>query len=123
MTVKTLCIGVDVHLDDLVLRAVDQADGHEVLERFRVTNNLPLDSVVRFRLIQAAHTAPQFRPHTILACSAAPSFDDRPGLVKRSQPLFTTRRDRSPFTAPRLRVSLSSVGRPQGQTLLNRSGE
>lgn len=41
MTVKTLCIGIDVHLDDLVVRAVDQADGHEVLERFRVTNNLP----------------------------------------------------------------------------------
>ncbi len=41
MTVKTLCVGVDVHLDDLVVRAVDQADGHEVLERFRVTNNLP----------------------------------------------------------------------------------
>jgi transposase len=41
MTVKTLCIGIDVHLDDLVVRAVDQVDGHEVLERFRVTNNLP----------------------------------------------------------------------------------
>jgi transposase len=41
MMVKTLCIGVDVHLDDLVLRAIDQADGHEVLERFRVPNNLP----------------------------------------------------------------------------------
>jgi transposase len=41
MTVKTLCIGIDVHLDDLVVRAVDQTDGHEVLERFRVTNNLP----------------------------------------------------------------------------------
>jgi transposase len=41
MMVKTLCIGIDVHLDDLVVRAVDQTDGHEVLERFRVTNNLP----------------------------------------------------------------------------------
>jgi transposase len=41
MTIKTLCIGIDVHLDNLVVRAVDQADGHEVLERFRVTNNLP----------------------------------------------------------------------------------
>jgi len=41
MTVSTLCVGIDVHLDDLVLRVIDQADGHEVLERFRVPNNLP----------------------------------------------------------------------------------
>ena len=38
---STLCVGVDVHLDDLVVRAIDKADGHEVLKRFRVTNNLP----------------------------------------------------------------------------------
>jgi transposase len=37
----TLCVGADVHLDKIVLRAVDKALGHEVLERFRVTNNLP----------------------------------------------------------------------------------
>jgi len=37
----TLCVGADVHLDEIVLRAVDKALGHEVLERFRVTNNLP----------------------------------------------------------------------------------
>ena len=41
MTVATLCVGIDVHLDKLVLRAIDKAEGHEVLERFRVTNNLP----------------------------------------------------------------------------------
>lgn len=41
MTGTTLCVGIDVHLDDLVLRAIDKADGHEVLKRFRVTNNLP----------------------------------------------------------------------------------
>ena len=41
MTVSTLCVGIDVHLNDLVLRVIDQADGHEVLERFRVPNNLP----------------------------------------------------------------------------------
>jgi transposase len=28
-------------LDEIVLRAVDKADGHEVVKRFRVTNNLP----------------------------------------------------------------------------------
>lgn len=37
----TLCVGADVHKDEIVLRAVDKAQGHEVLERFRVTNNLP----------------------------------------------------------------------------------
>jgi hypothetical protein len=54
MTVKTLCVGVDVHLDDLVLRALDQADGHEVLERFRVTNNLPGCQTALTALAQAA---------------------------------------------------------------------
>ena len=38
---STLCIGADVHLDDIVLHLVDKADGQEVSERFRVTNNLP----------------------------------------------------------------------------------
>ena len=37
----TLCVGADVHKDEIVLRAVDKALGHEVLERFRVTNNRP----------------------------------------------------------------------------------
>ncbi len=41
MNPLTLCVGVDVHLDELVVRAIDKADGHEVLQRFRVTNNLP----------------------------------------------------------------------------------
>jgi len=38
---STLCIGADVHLDKITLCVVDKADGHEVTERFRVTNNLP----------------------------------------------------------------------------------
>jgi hypothetical protein len=41
MNELTLCVGADVHLDEIVLRAVDKTDGHEVLERFHVTNNLP----------------------------------------------------------------------------------
>ena len=41
MNRSTLCIGADVHLDEIVLCAVDQAHGHEVTDRFRVTNNLP----------------------------------------------------------------------------------
>ncbi len=38
---STLCVGADVHLDKITLCVVDTADGHEVTERFRVTNNLP----------------------------------------------------------------------------------
>lgn len=41
MNQSTLCVGADVHLDEIVLCAVDKAEGHEVCERFRVTNNLP----------------------------------------------------------------------------------
>jgi len=41
MNSSTLCVGADIHQDEIVLRAVDKAHGHEVIERFRVTNNLP----------------------------------------------------------------------------------
>ena len=41
MNHPTLCIGADVHLDEIVLCVVDKADGHEVTDHFRVTNNLP----------------------------------------------------------------------------------
>ena len=41
MNHSTLCIGADIHLDEIVLCAVDKADGHEVTDHFRVTNNLP----------------------------------------------------------------------------------
>ena len=41
MNHATLCIGADVHLDEIVLCAVDKADGRQVADRFRVTNNLP----------------------------------------------------------------------------------
>jgi transposase len=41
MNHPTLCIGADVHLDEIVLCVVDKADGHEVSEHFRVTNNRP----------------------------------------------------------------------------------
>jgi transposase len=41
MSVSTLCIGADVHLDDIELRLVDKANGQEVSEPIRVTNNLP----------------------------------------------------------------------------------
>ena len=41
MNDSTLSIGADVHLKDIVLRAVDQRHGHEVFEPLSVTNNLP----------------------------------------------------------------------------------
>jgi transposase len=41
MNRSTLCVGADVHLDEIVLCVVDKAESHEVCERFRVTNNLP----------------------------------------------------------------------------------
>ena len=40
MNDSTLSVGADVHLKDIVLRAVDQGDGHEVIEPLTVTNNL-----------------------------------------------------------------------------------
>jgi hypothetical protein len=36
----TLCVGADVHLDEIVRRAMETAFDHEVLERFRLANNL-----------------------------------------------------------------------------------
>ena len=41
MNRSTLCVGADVHLDEIVFCVVDKAESHEVCERFRVTNNLP----------------------------------------------------------------------------------
>ena len=54
MTTMTLCMGVDVHRDELVVRAVDKTDGHEVLARFRVSNNLPGCHTVLMTLAQTA---------------------------------------------------------------------
>jgi transposase len=50
----TLCVGADVHLDEIVLRAVDKALGHEVVKRFRVTNNLPGAQLAAATIAQAA---------------------------------------------------------------------
>ena len=41
MNRSTLCVGADVHLDEIVFCAVDKGKSHEVCERFHVTNNLP----------------------------------------------------------------------------------
>jgi transposase len=50
----TLCVGADVHLDEIVLRAVDKAQGHEVVERFCVTNNLPGAQLAATTIAQTA---------------------------------------------------------------------
>jgi hypothetical protein len=42
MTNSTLCIGADIHLDKIVLRLVDNAEGHEVDQGFTVTDNFGL---------------------------------------------------------------------------------
>jgi len=41
MNHSTLCVGADVHLKDIVLRAVDKVTGEEVIAPSKVTNNLP----------------------------------------------------------------------------------
>ncbi len=50
----TLCVGADVHLDEIVLRAVDKFTGHEVIERFRVTNNRPGAQLAAATIAQVA---------------------------------------------------------------------
>jgi len=57
MNESTLCVGADVHLDEIVLRAVDKTDGHEVIKRFHVTNNLPGALAAASMIAQAATQA------------------------------------------------------------------
>jgi transposase len=54
MNHSTLCVGADVHLDQIVLRAVDQVEAHEVIPRFHVTNNLPGAQAAATAIAQAA---------------------------------------------------------------------
>ena len=54
MNDSTLCVGADVHLDEIVLRAVDKTNGHEVIEPFRVTNNLPGAQSAALTIAEAA---------------------------------------------------------------------
>ncbi len=54
MNHRTLSVGADVHLKDIGTRAVDQGDGHQVIEPFSVTNNLP---GAQFAAATAAQTA------------------------------------------------------------------
>ncbi len=54
MNDSTLCVGANVHLDEIVLRAVDKTSGHEVIEPFRVTNNLPGAQSAALTIAEAA---------------------------------------------------------------------
>jgi transposase len=52
MTVSTLCVGGDIHQDELHLRAADKADGHEVGQRLTVKNNRPGADQTIMQLVQ-----------------------------------------------------------------------
>jgi transposase len=54
MNDSTLCAGADVHLDDIVLRALDKLTNDEVIAPFRVTNNLPGAQVAATRIADVA---------------------------------------------------------------------
>jgi hypothetical protein len=49
------CVGADVHLDEIVLCAMDRTSGHQVADRLKVTGNLPGPQA-------AATTVVEFRP-------------------------------------------------------------
>lgn len=51
---STLCVGADVHLDAIVLRAVDKSSGSEVCSRFQEPNNRPGAQAIARRIAQIA---------------------------------------------------------------------
>ena len=79
MNHSTLCIGADVHLDEIVLCVVDKADGHKVIDRSRVTNRLAAGLAHKLRrwpllrrpLAWAAHASRSAGKR--LACCGSPS--------------------------------------------------
>jgi len=54
MDTSTLCVGADVHLQEIVLRAVDKLTSDEVIAPFRVTNNLPGAQAAATELVEVA---------------------------------------------------------------------
>ena len=69
-----ICIGADVHLDEIVLCVVDKADGHEVTEHFRVTNNLPGAQAAALRPARGAHGAGRLRLQSSPRIQSARAF-------------------------------------------------
>jgi hypothetical protein len=53
MNNSSLCVGANIHLDDILLRAVDKLSGHEVIEPFHATHNLPGRSSLRRPLLRS----------------------------------------------------------------------
>ena len=47
-----LCVGGDIHQDELHLRATDKTDGHEVGQRLTVKNNRPGADQTIMQLVQ-----------------------------------------------------------------------
>jgi hypothetical protein len=54
MNTSTLCVGADVHLKEITLRAVDKLTGDEVVAPFNVANNLPGTQSAVSRLAEVA---------------------------------------------------------------------
>lgn len=54
MNQSILCVGADVHLKEIVLRAVDKLTSDEVIAPFRVTNNLPGAQTATTQLVEVA---------------------------------------------------------------------
>jgi transposase len=54
MNKSIVCVGADVHLKEIVLRAVDKLTSDEVIAPFRVTNNLPGAEAAAVQLAQTA---------------------------------------------------------------------
>jgi transposase len=54
MHISTLCVGADVHLQEITLRAVDKLTCDEVIAPFNVANNLPGAQSAASRLVQVA---------------------------------------------------------------------
>jgi transposase len=54
MNTSTLCVGADVHLREITLRAIDKLTEDEVIAPFNVTNNLPGAQSAAARLAEVA---------------------------------------------------------------------
>ncbi len=80
-----ICVGADVHLDEIVLCVVDKADGHEVIERFRVTNNLPGAQAAATAIAETRHTF-GLHPHRDRLGSDRDAVDPLPPLPEHLPP-------------------------------------
>ena len=65
MSVPSLCIGADIHLDAIKLCLVDKAEGHAVSEALRVTNNLPGAQAAVMVIAKVAHPLGYTRIETV----------------------------------------------------------